>query len=153
MVERIPNNGGSVMKAYMALLMLVVSGGVMAADAVADKPADNEPGKTSYVQCCIAPGGDGSSDHPFSSVGEAEADLTWATLMVLPSKVDSDKLSSDMIKQQRNPDGSLNTTRAVQVKVGKLLSVKTPSGRTMIVAEGQNDINNCVCPATPAGAP
>lgn len=136
--------GGRVMKIYVALLLTAMSGIAVAAEPAAEP---EQPGTTSYVKCCIAPGGDGTSERPYSSISEAEGDPSWTTLVVLPSKPDLDKLASDTAAQQRNPDGSVNTTRAIKPKIGKMVTVSTPSGRTLMQMEGNNPINNCVCPA------
>lgn len=128
----------------------VNSGTDQSANDPKDQPPEQKPLKVAYAKCCVPPGGDGTSQKPYSSFEEADADKTWAKLQVMPSQADLDKMGSDTMASQKDSTGSVNINKAPTFTPPPRSTQTTLSGR-VIETIGTSNIFNCDCP--PPGAP
>ncbi len=115
-----------------------------------NQPPAQKPEKVAYAKCCIPPGGDGTTEKPYSSFAEADADNSWNKLSVMPSQADLDKMGGDTLQSQTDPSGSVNLNKSPTITPPPRSTQTSPSGR-VIETIGTSNIFDCKCP--PPSAP
>lgn len=115
-----------------------------------DEPPAQKPQKVAYARCCVAPGGDGTSENPYSSFAEADADKSWNKLSVMPTQDDLDKMGNDTLQSQTDEKGSVNLNKAPTFTPPPRSTQTTLSGR-VIETIGTSNIFDCKC--APPSAP
>ncbi|MBX9586133.1 MAG: hypothetical protein K2X50_02635 [Gammaproteobacteria bacterium] len=115
-----------------------------------DEPPAQKPQKVAYARCCVPPGGDGTSEKPYSSFAEADADKSWNKLSVMPTQGDLDKMGSDTLQSQTDEKGSVNVNKAPTFTPPPRSTQTTLSGR-VIETIGTSNIFDCKC--APPSAP
>lgn len=117
--------------------------------AAANQPPVQKPEKVAYAKCCIPPGGTGTTEKPYSSFAEADADKTWDKLQVMPSQADLDKMGTDTLQSQTDSTGSVNVNKSPTFTPPPR-STATVKGR-VVETIGTSNIFDCQCP--PPSAP